>query len=610
MSMKRLFFLLCVCLLLSGCVESAAAGTTPAATATTTLPTQTQPDTPTEPNDETLQVLSSLAPDGYYLRCFHKGLLLFSGSESTTLTLLQGEDLSVLASVSLEFFLRADDPSIRIWEDALSYFDPVQQKTVVLDAALQEVASIAAPDGLVGSPVLSSDRNVLYYCTANALRAWDLRTGIRRLIRGFSYPSQTVSGLHLHDTVVQCSVQEGTQTRTLLISVKDGRLAAEHDGPVSLTTQGNHYYASFLSGTVQALVFGDTSQSPQMLMPDGPFTQWYFLPSLHGVVTGQEAEDGSTELSYFDLTTGEKVAFLSLESQNRLVSAASDNQQVYLLLYDEQNLSTTICRWDITGQTSGEQSYTSAYSADSVALAQCQQTAREMSEKYGIEILIGPEAAAVQPWDYNLEAETLVSVLQQELNLLDQWLQQYPQEILSATASDFSSLKLCIVRSLTGTAESGSLDSANGLHFDNDGDAYIVLAAGEYAEQALYHELFHVMETHILNHSTAFDQWEMLNPAGFSYDCDFEKNEQRDPEIYLTGEDRAFVDTYSMSFPAEDRARIMEYAMLPDGEERFQSRTMQAKLLKVCQGIREAYGLESEDTVFPWEQYLNTTFQS
>lgn len=608
--MKRLFFLLCVCLLLSGCVESAAAGTTPAATATTTLPTQTQPDTPTEPNDETLQVLSSLAPDGYYLRCFHKGLLLFSGSESTTLTLLQGEDLSVLASVSLEFFLRADDPSIRIWEDALSYFDPVQQKTVVLDAALQEVASIAAPDGLVGSPVLSSDRNVLYYCTANALRAWDLRTGIRRLIRGFSYPSQTVSGLHLHDTVVQCSVQEGTQTRTLLISVKDGRLAAEHDGPVSLTTQGNHYYASFLSGTVQALVFGDTSQSPQMLMPDGPFTQWYFLPSLHGVVTGQEAEDGSTELSYFDLTTGEKAAFLSLESQNRLVSAASDNQQVYLLLYDEQNLSTTICRWDITGQTSGEQSYTSAYSADSVALAQCQQTAREMSEKYGIEILIGPEAAAVQPWDYNLEAETLVSVLQQELNLLDQWLGQYPQEILSATASDFSSLKLCIVRSLTGTAESGSLDSANGLHFDNDGDAYIVLAAGEYAEQALYHELFHVMETHILNHSTAFDQWEMLNPAGFSYDCDFEKNEQRDPEIYLTGEDRAFVDTYSMSFPAEDRARIMEYAMLPDGEERFQSRTMQAKLLKVCQGIREAYGLESEDTVFPWEQYLNTTFQS
>ena len=607
--MKRLFFLLCVCLLLSGCVEPAVAQNSPAATTSATLPAQTQLDTPTQANEETFQTLSSQAPDGYYLCCFRKGLLLFSGSESTTLTLLQGEDLSVSASISLEFFLSADDPSIRIWENALSYFDPVQQKTVVLDAALQEVASIAAPDGLVGSPVLSSDRNVLYYCTANALRAWDLRTGIRRLIRGFSYPSQSVSGLHLHDTVVQCSVQEGTQTRTLLISVKDGRLAAEHDGPVSLTTQGNHYYASFLSGTVQALVFGDTSQSPQMLMPDESFTQWYFLPSLHGVVTGQEAADGKTELSYFDLSTGEKAASLSLERNNRLVSAAGGSQQVYLLLYDELNPCTAICRWDIAGQTAEDQTYISTYSADSVALAQCQQTAREMSEKYGIEILIGPEAAAVQPWDYNLEAETLVPILQQELNLLDQRLGQYPQEILSATVSDFSSLKLCIVRSLTGTAESGSLDSANGLHFDNDGDAYVVLAAGKYTEQALYHELFHVMETYILKHSTAFDQWETLNPAGFSYDCDFEENEQRDPETYLTGEDRAFVDTYSMSFPAEDRARIMEYAMLPDGEELFQSRTMQAKLLSVCKGIREAYSLESEDTVFPWEQYLNSTFQ-
>lgn len=607
--MKRLFFLLCVCLLLSGCVEPAVAQNSPAATTSATLPAQTQSDTPTQANEETFQTLSSQAPDGYYLCCFRKGLLLFSGSESTTLTLLQGEDLSVSASISLEFFLSADDPSIRIWENALSYFDPVQQKTVVLDAALQEVASIAAPDGLVGSPVLSSDRNVLYYCTANALRAWDLRTGIRRLIRGFSYPTQTVSGLHLHDTVVQCSVQEGTQTRTLLISVKDGRLAAEHDGLVSLTTQGNHYYASFLSGTVQALVFGDTSQSPQMLMPDESFTQWYFLPSLHGVVTGQEAADGKTELSYFDLSTGEKAASLSLERNNRLVSAAGGSQQVYLLLYDELNPCTAICRWDIAGQTAEDQTYISTYSADSVALAQCQQTAREMSEKYGIEILIGPEAAAVQPWDYNLEAETLVPILQQELNLLDQRLGQYPQEILSATVSDFSSLKLCIVRSLTGTAESGSLDSANGLHFDNDGDAYVVLAAGKYTEQALYHELFHVMETYILKHSTAFDQWETLNPAGFSYDCDFEENEQRDPETYLTGEDRAFVDTYSMSFPAEDRARIMEYAMLPDGEELFQSRTMQAKLLSVCKGIREAYSLESEDTVFPWEQYLNSTFQ-
>ena len=302
-------------------------------------------------------------------------------------------------------------------------------------------------------------------------------------------------------------------------------------------------------------------------------------------------------------------ASLSLDGQTIPVSAACDSRWVCLLLYNEQNPGTTICRWDITTQTPSDQIYTSAYSADSVALAQCRQTAKELGEKYGIEILIGQDAVAVQPWDYDLEAETQAPILQRELDLLDQRLEQYPTGMLSATASDFSSLKICIVRRLTGTAESGSLDSANGLHFLNDGDAYVALAAGKYAEQALYHELFHVMETHILNLSTAFDQWEALNPAGFTYDNDFAKNEQRDHETYLTGEDRAFVDTYAMSFPAEDRARTMEYAMLPGKAETFQSPTMQAKLMKICEAIREAYNLESEDCLFPWEQYLDVAYQ-
>lgn len=607
--MKRLFFLLCICLLLSGCGEMEAAETNSTATAATAVPAQEEAAISSQATGETLQILSSQAADGYCLRAFHGGLLLFSGSEKTTLTLLQGEDLSAVASVSLEFFLDSADPSIQIWEDTLSYFDPLQQQTVVLDRTLKEVSRIAAPDGLVGSPVLSSDKNVLYYCTANALRAWDLRTGIRRMIKEFSYARQSVSGLHLNDTVVQCSVQDGTQSRTLLISVKDGRLAAEHDGQLSLVTQGNQYYASFLSGTVQTLVFEDTSQSPKMLMPDGLFEQWYYLPALHGVVTSQKATDGTVEISYFDLSSGRMTACLSLDGQTIPVSATCDSRWVYLLLYNEQNPGTTICRWDITTQTPSDQIYTSAYSADSVALAQCRQTAKELGEKYGIEILIGQDAVAVQPWDYDLEAETQAPILQRELDLLDQRLEQYPTGMLSATASDFSSLKICIVRRLTGTAESGSLDSANGLHFLNDGDAYVALAAGKYAEQALYHELFHVMETHILNHSTAFDQWEALNPAGFTYDNDFAKNEQRDHKTYLTGEDRAFVDTYAMSFPAEDRARTMEYAMLPGKAETFQSPTMQAKLMKICEAIREAYNLESEDSIFPWEQYLDVAYQ-
>ena len=59
-----------------------------------------------------------------------------------------------------------------------------------------------------------------------------------------------------------------------------------------------------------------------------------------------------------------------------------------------------------------------------------------------------------------------------------------------------------------------------------------------------------------------------------------------------------------MSFPKEDRARIMEYAMLSGNQELFRGQIMQEKLKTLCQGIREAYGLKKSSETFLWEQYL------
>jgi len=130
----------------------------------------------------------------------------------------------------------------------------------------------------------------------------------------------------------------------------------------------------------------------------------------------------------------------------------------------------------------------------------------------------------------------------------------------------------------------------------------VVIAVGKYSEQALYHELYHVMETHILTESTALDQWNSLNPPGFTYDNGYHSD--RDSGIYLQGDSRAFVDTYSMSFPKEDRARILEYAMLPDNRDLFSSEIMQEKLTAICRGIREAYRLKEYEKPLLWEQYL------
>ena len=68
---------------------------------------------------------------------------------------------------------------------------------------------------------------------------------------------------------------------------------------------------------------------------------------------------------------------------------------------------------------------------------------------------------------------------------------------------------------------------------------------------------------------------------------------------------RSFVDTYSMSYPKEDRARIFEYAMTAGNAPLFAASPLQYKLKMLCQGIREAFGLKKSPENFLWEQYLN-----
>ena len=135
--------------------------------------------------------------------------------------------------------------------------------------------------------------------------------------------------------------------------------------------------------------------------------------------------------------------------------------------------------------------------------------------------------------------------------------------------------------------------------------ACIALAADCNTEYALYHEMCHLIDTMVLNESSAYDRWEELNPKDFQYDYDYITNQSRDGSPYLQDINRSFIDTYSMSFPKEDRARIMEYAMTSGNESYFRSTVMQGKLKLLCEGIREAFGLKKSPETFLWEQYLS-----
>ena len=607
--MKQLTAVL-LCLLLWGCARQVPASTPEIQAETEALTAMAGMYDPDHPMEKAYPGLVRAYPltlrKVHGIRALGKDVLVFSGQGSTRLTLLSGENLQEKAGTALDFLLQQEDPSLQIGKHGISYFDPQQQETVVLDAQLRELRRIAAPDGLSGKPILSEDGGTLYYCTGWSVVAWDLKTGIRRTLKELSYEAQELEALHLDGQILECRIQDHGQISCIFLSADQGLEIQALPQEARINTSGTAYFAAIPAGYQTLLLFGTTEGSAKLLLPKELPENQFYLPEDHSAVTVCSTET-ETCLDYYELGTGLLRASLALDPlQTPKNIVNTQDHQVYILVYDPQTDADILYRWDVLRQppdpanvTAYTSEYRTADNPDPDTLAECREAAKAIGEKYGITVRIWEDATEVQPWDYQFTPEHLAPVLQKELKLLDERLAQYPEGVLAQTKSHFAGLTICLVRQISGTGDSRSLSNATGIQFFEENQAYVVITTGKYSQQALYHELFHVMETHILTESTALDQWESLNPAGFAYGSN-----QEEAEIYLQGQTRAFVDRYSMGYPKEDRARVLENAMLPEKETVFQSEYMQRKLTALCLGIREAYGLKKHPNPLPWEQYL------
>lgn len=601
--MKPLLPLLFALFLLTACTPA------PEAPALETVPPVTQPVSlyiPDSPMEKTTQgaVMTYDLPlsDISGLCNWGDDLLFFSGNTDTALTRLDTAQYTPSAATTLNVCLSPRDASFTVSGDCLSFFDPSSRETVLLDEALQEVKRIAAPEDMTGIPILSPDGTTLYYCTPTALRAWDLATGIRRLIKEMAYPVQSLAGLHAGGTIAQCCVtDESGQVHSLFVSTGNGRLLAKISENVTLFAENGRYFCVFPQGILTANLSGAFTSPPAALTPTDLDAACFYLPNSHSAVSVSDTSDGTIRLDHYELTTGLRTASLSYPSDETPIQITDDSSGNILILN-----SDCLYLWDTEKMRINDGNrytgpYFTAAAPDLPGLTFCQSYADQISQRYGIEIKIWQDALEVLPWDYTVEEEYLVPLLERELQRLDAALAVFPEEFLATTVSNFSKLRISLVRSLSGTE---GISSAHGVQFFDGTDAHILLTPGEKLEQSLYHELYHVMETQILNESIALDQWDKLNPPGFHYDLDYAANATREAGIYLTDENRCFIDTYSMSYPKEDRARILEYAMTSGHSEYFRSPQMQAKLSQLCQGIREAYGLTKREEPFLWEQYL------
>ncbi len=610
--MKRpLISLLLAALLLTGC----AAHNPLPAPKDATLTVSTMPsDIPSEPARclesresgplriyETEKEVLGLLPMG-------QNLILFSGTDTTTLSLLDPGTGTIAAQHEPGFLLMPENSTLQQLDGGISYFSSTTMETVMLDQSLRQIRRIPAPTELAGFPLLSANGQTLFYCTATAIRALDLSSGISRILKEANYPVQGLSGLLLEDSVLQISITDNDgQWKTLFLSSETGQLLKECDGNVLPKTSGQHYFLE----TPEApwtILCGSAENTPYVFQPHSMDLGCFYLSASHQAVALYHSDRSCTVLDLYDLQSSQRHAELIMEDARIPRNLCqTDDGTVWFLCYDD----TSLYSWDPRQSAVADSGfYGSTYytrsNPDYDGLARCTLYAQELSTKYGINILIYKDATATEPWDYHLEYEYRADLLQRELESLDLYLSHFPAGFLQTLAEKFTALNICLVRSAEGSPESGSLEAVNGIQFLIDFDAYIVLSTSHDIQYALYHELSHLMETVVLTESSAYDRWDLLNPEGFQYDNDYTRNQERDGSPWMKAGAEYFIDSYAMSYAKEDRARLFEYAMTPGHEDLFASPNLQRKLQQMCLALRDAFGLEKSQETFLWEQYLQT----
>lgn len=499
---------------------------------------------------------------------------------------------------------RQADTVLQTGSDGVWLFDG--SAVQILDGSFALLQTVSIPDTVLGVPGLEGSQ--LYYLSEGCLKVLDLSTGLSSLLRdNMAFTDGTVQCLG--DLLLLHLTDEDGIGKTLLVSAADG--STQYPSLAVSDACRFETGLGILLEDGQGLLLPDSGGAQKLTLEEGEQAVG-FLPEIGGLITCRNDTAGLT-LRLYTLLQGILHSSVLLPEVDLVgTGCVSADGTLYISAHSTQETAWWILRWNyeafppVSEDSCLEPYYTRDF-PDVQGQASCEALARELGEQYGISVLLFDEAAACAPWDYAFTAEYRVDKTNWALEDLKATLEAFPEGFLTKLRQDWEDLTVCIVDTIQGTAESGSLDTAEGLQFQNGSHFYIALAPKEEdsLKHTLFHEFSHLIDNRVLTKTGAYDNWNDLNPQDFAYSLDL--NADMTPyKALLTGPDRVFIDNYAMTFPAEDRARIFECACTSGNEEDFVSPILQAKMQRICTGIRQAFDLEDAPERFLWEQYLTS----
>ncbi len=574
--MKRLVLILVVVLLLAGC---------------------SQPKNPTEPSTKSVPSAIHIAymPNSSAEQDTEGAIRMYAISEGVERLEMQGGGLVLVDGLGQMVVVSEESGSVissnaveqtvlSVQEKFAVTYIPESRTVIILDEALKESAQYTLEEGVAGIPVAGLEE--VYYCVGDHIRALNFESGLSRNVMQYVPGEQYLTGSFFGGEMIGWN--DG-KTVTYLSS-KDGQVQFRGDQLLEFCTGSDNYYGLYLDGNVQQYIWGVVNADPMQIVD---LQDQVIYPQMNStcLITTKAEETGLT-VSRYDMNSGLCTGRLTAKISGEILDIVAGEKYAWILTREG------LYRWEF-GMNEYDDSASclipliSAQNPDTAALAECADHAKQIGEKYGVDIHIW-EAALLNDESYVIEGEHQADTINQMLDGVEAQLAQIPEEILKST-DEYCGVQICLVRSIEGHKF---------IQYRAENGLCIAVTPEADMEEAILTGLGWGIDSRIIGNSRDLDYWDDLNPAGFDYDYSYFVNEHRTDLEHLEGEYRAFVDKRSMSFPSEDRARIFYYAMAEGNEEVFKSPTLQAKLKTLCEGIREAYGWQKEAQTFPWEQYL------
>jgi hypothetical protein len=228
-----------------------------------------------------------------------------------------------------------------------------------------------------------------------------------------------------------------------------------------------------------------------------------------------------------------------------------------------------------------------------------------MSVRYGLSILVGTDCGT-DFFDFTAETMMDWGLVDDALDTLEDALEDYPEGFFQQLRyGDVRRTEIHLVGSITAITYE-YVDTYEAFVQENY-DCHIMVADITQADiSTYYHEFSHIIDSFLewdaMDREDALfseDAWCSLNPwwfDGYTYDYSW----QQDMEDYT-----AFVGTYSTINPTEDRAMVLEDAMMDYGHWTFEdAAVLLEKLDYYCRCIRDAFDTSGWPDTVLWEQYL------